>query len=166
MQPYSLSFITYKKAYLGTPKNLFGFVKRQDAIKVKQFLKYENFHIKEGQQTFFLAPPQTRLKKPLNIKQLMVRTMDAEKGMFFGTINNMEISVIDEVKQVKEDVIRLDSNYVIDSDFFDDQIHLNHLNDIFEGKQIDYTMKLEEHQLAQLAEVFELFELFEDEDDE
>jgi hypothetical protein len=142
MQPKSLSFITYNNKYLGTFSKLFGFVKPSHAQQVKKCLQYEKFVVKENstESNFIIAPPSTHLKKPLNRKHLQIQTMDTGQGLFFGTVNNMTVMLVDDVKLIKPDTVKLECNYT-DGVFTTDNTLQEHLQDIYDEKEIDYFVK-------------------------
>jgi len=69
------------------------------------------------EQDFYIASPSTNPRKLLNVKELQLRTIDFETGLFYGTINNMEVAIIDDVRKINDDVVKLESNYTVDGDY-------------------------------------------------
>jgi hypothetical protein len=93
------------------------------------------------ESNFIIAPPSTHLKKPLNRKHLQIKTIDTGEGLFFGTVNNMKVMLVDDVKLIKPDTLKLECNYTVDGDFMADNTMQQHLQDIYDEKEIDYFVK-------------------------
>lgn len=160
IKPSTLTFVQYKKKYLGTSNKLFAFIKPKHAHLVRTSLKFDFFRIKEGQQDFYIASPSTNPRKPLNVKELRLRTIDFETGLFYGTINNMEVAIIDDVRQINDDVVKLESNYTVDGDYLGDEILCEHLQDVYEGKKLDMTDYEEKHIIIKLRNMSDALDLF------
>lgn len=166
MNPKSLSFVTYKQSYLGTSKSLFGFVKPKHAQIIRNTLQYEKFVIKKDSSghSFIITPPTSRLRKPINRKQLRTSLIDAHEAVFFGNLNNMNVAIIDDVQLIKPDIIRMECNYTIDEDYIEDPAIYEQLQDIYEGNEIDYSMKYMNNHRDLFEAALDIY--FEDDDDD
>jgi hypothetical protein len=137
MYPKSLQLIKYKGLYLGTSKNVFGFVKPAHVKTLIKQIKYENIRITSTLDNSFILKPQ-HIKKPLNKHLLKTSSFDPSVGSYFAEINNMNIAIIDDISyNVTDESFQLYSNYTIDFDI-DDDVRRYQLDLIFEGAKIDY----------------------------
>lgn len=107
MYPTNIHFIKYKSKVLGTSTNLIGFVKHSLAKTVYSNIKYENFNIiqKNNEYTINYTKSGDYIKK----KDLVISTQEFDISVYYSSIINMPLCVIDEV--IIDKNIKMISNY-------------------------------------------------------
>lgn len=150
MYPAALHMVRYRQSYLGPNTNtVFAFIKGHHASLVKDALKYESPQVAcPSPRTYTLRiRPNTRLRRPMKRQNLTVHTADTATTLFFASVNNVNMALIDEVAQ-KNDMIEMRSNYEIAIDFDGavlENAKCNHLDRLYEKdelEKIDYSEEL------------------------
>lgn len=156
MIPSKIYSLSYKKRYLGcTPKpakaldepflntKIFGFVKRTDAELVKRKIKHDasNFIEQIDEQHYLVRiEPSFAIgavkAKPIRRQMVQVEEMDPYVAVSELFVNNLELKIIDEIQQVKSDII-LHSNYKIEIEADGEVIvqNMQHIYETFETNE-------------------------------
>ena len=163
MYPQSLHLLQYKGKYLGTSSNVVAFIKPNHARYVASNLKYENITITKTRSTesiFTIKPP--KLRKPINKRNLLLKSIDTNTAHYFANVNNIDISLIDEVKYSPEtQIMQLSSNYTIDFDV-DDNTKRFHLELLYEKpphEKIDYSEEYNNMLIMSFLEIHDDFDI-------
>jgi hypothetical protein len=108
--------IKYKQSYLGKGNNVFGFIRSSTASFVANKLNYEYFKVVKVEPSIYVLCPSPRksILKPLNKKELQVKSFDISIGTYFSSINNMELILVDQASENAGNII-MSSSFCLDS---------------------------------------------------
>jgi len=154
--PSKISLLKYKTNYMGCLCNtcpdyqksvVFGFIKQEHVTTVRNFLKYETI-AKKVNDDLFMVSNNIKLKKPLNKKELYIKSHEPLETYLHLELNNIELKLIDDIKFEKEqsdgkmiDKLLLISNFKITNIEIDDCMRIESLNANIEGEyfsSLDY----------------------------
>lgn len=148
MYPIHTHFIKYKNKYLGKNNAVFGFIKEGHAKRVVEKIKYVTPIVKVSPSTYVLNrrphPPKNVLKTNIDRNALSIETFETSVGIFFASINNMELKLIDQVL-----VDRFTDTIILKSEFsMDEMVPLEpfdlvqHLENVLNHEPVDYEYEM------------------------
>lgn len=153
MYPTRIYLLKYKKSFLGKNNQVFGFIKSTSAKTVCDKILYENNVIvtQQGKNKYRIkCVPTTQERekkfiKPVSKSQLKVISQETTICSFFTSINNINLTLIDDVNVQQDGNIEMHSNFSIENvvpiDIDDIKFHLEQ---VYNGDKINYTEELHE----------------------
>lgn len=147
MTPRSLHMIAYKGKFMGSGNKVISFINPSHAKFVRSFMKYENSSVKQiDGNTYSFEHPKTHIMKPIMKNHLALHTFDTNIGLYFAKVNNVDIVLVDNLKQVNSACVNMISNYKIDSEI-DESFQRYQMERLYaknENEMIDYKEEYEQ----------------------
>jgi hypothetical protein len=115
--------------------------KSNDAQVVKKNILYENFKTRQiKSDKYVLNNEASDMKKPIVKKLLAIETFETFLGLYYASVNNVELAIIDDVK-ISAGQVQMMSNFRIDNTGLEDLMKTTHIENIYMDEKVDYMVE-------------------------
>ena len=116
-----------------------AFISNEHAIYVKNFIKNNNFNIKQiTYSRFVLNNKPSKHFKPLSKSHTSIDTYMYDVGVYYASVNNLDIALIDKIRLKNKDSLELFSHFTADVDEIEPVYIADQFEKVLNGDKIDY----------------------------